>query len=178
MLRRLWRSEIWLACLLVAAVATMVYGAVDVRGQLRSTSGSAADVTFVSGGSPRTVTLSGNPTIADWFDQSVKAGASPAFAGLTVAGSAVSAPLTGVTASLGGGALLAGACASGTVTVSGATTSMSATATPLGAVDPKNGNILSVAISAQVTSANTVTVRICSPIAGTPAATTYKVVVQ
>jgi hypothetical protein len=32
----------------------------------------------------RTLKLTGNPTLADWFDQSVKTAASPSFAGLTV----------------------------------------------------------------------------------------------
>lgn len=36
------------------------------------------------GDASRVLTLSGNPTLADWFDQSVKTAASPAFAGLTV----------------------------------------------------------------------------------------------
>ena len=45
--------------------------------QVRMQPGSAADVNFVTGGSFRTVTLSGNPTLADWFDQSVKQAAAP-----------------------------------------------------------------------------------------------------
>lgn len=40
--------------------------------------------TIVTGDSDRTVTLSGNPTLNDWFDQSVKQAASPTFAGLTL----------------------------------------------------------------------------------------------
>ncbi len=38
---------------------------------------------YVGGGS-RTLTLNGNATLNDWFDQSVKAAATPAFAGLTL----------------------------------------------------------------------------------------------
>ncbi len=83
--------------------------------------------------------------------------------------------LSGTTASIGGGALLAGACATGTVTVTGATTSMQANASPAGGVDPSNGGVLGIAIDARVSSANTVTVSVCSPIAGTPAAATYNV---
>lgn len=41
-------------------------------------------LTLVTGDAARTVTLSGNPTLADWFDQSVKTTASPTFAGLAV----------------------------------------------------------------------------------------------
>ena len=193
----------YLARVAIIAIGLAIGSALSA--QVRMQPGTAADVNFVTGGSLRTVTLTGNPTIGDWFDQSVKQAAaptfatvntgqganelyamdqavraadSPSFAGLTVAGASVSAALTGTTGSIGGGALLAGACTSGTATVSGATTSMAATATPLGAVDPTNGNVLGVSIVAHVTSANTVTVRLCVPIAGTPAATTYRVVVQ
>ena len=38
------------------------------------------------GDAARTITVSGNPTLADWFDQSVKIAASPTFAGLTLSG--------------------------------------------------------------------------------------------
>lgn len=36
-------------------------------------------LTITTGDAARTVTLSGNPTLADWFDQSVKAASSPTF---------------------------------------------------------------------------------------------------
>lgn len=41
-------------------------------------------LTFTPGDADRTITFSGNPTLADWFNQSVKTTASPSFAGLTV----------------------------------------------------------------------------------------------
>lgn len=41
-------------------------------------------LTLTTGDSARTITLSGNPTLADWFDQAVKAASSPAFAGVTL----------------------------------------------------------------------------------------------
>lgn len=41
-------------------------------------------LTLTTGDSDRTITLSGNPTLGDWFDQSVKAAASVAFADVTV----------------------------------------------------------------------------------------------
>lgn len=93
-------------------------------------------------------------------------------------GSVPGAALTGTTGSIGGGALAAGACASGTVNVTSATTSMSATASPLLNADPTNGGVLGVSISARVSSAGVVTVLVCAPIIGTPAAATYKVIVQ
>lgn len=46
----------------------------------------SADRTFtlVTGDAARTLTLSGNPTLGDWFDQAVKQASSPTFTGLTV----------------------------------------------------------------------------------------------
>lgn len=43
-------------------------------------------LTFATGDADRTITLSGSPTLADWFDQSVKQAASPTFAGATITG--------------------------------------------------------------------------------------------
>jgi hypothetical protein len=43
-------------------------------------------LTFTTGDADRTLTLSGNPTLGDWFDQSVKTTASPTFAGLALTG--------------------------------------------------------------------------------------------
>lgn len=43
-------------------------------------------LTWVVGNSNRTITLSGNPTLGDWFDQSVKVAASPTFANGTFTG--------------------------------------------------------------------------------------------
>jgi len=77
--------------------------------------------------------------------------------------------LSGTSASIGGGALAAGACASGTASVTGATTSMVATSSPN--TYPGDGAVW----SSQVTSANTVTVRVCAIVALTPTASTYNV---
>lgn len=77
--------------------------------------------------------------------------------------------LVGTSASLGGGALLAGACASNDTTVSGATTSMVAIASPI--TYPGNGAVW----SAQVSAANTVTTRVCATIAVTPTASVYNI---
>lgn len=41
-------------------------------------------LTITTGDFDRIITLSGNPTLADWFDQSVKQVASPTFAGLNI----------------------------------------------------------------------------------------------
>jgi hypothetical protein len=77
--------------------------------------------------------------------------------------------LTGTSSSIGGGALLAGACSTTAVTVAGATTGMVAEVDPN--TYPGDGSVW----SAQVTSANTVTVKVCAIIALTPTASTYNV---
>ncbi len=41
-------------------------------------------LTLTTGDADRTITLSGNPTLGDWFDQSVKVATSPTFASLTL----------------------------------------------------------------------------------------------
>lgn len=94
---------------------------------------------------------------------------------LQVNGVALLPVLSGTTGSIGGGLLAAGACASGTVSITGATTGMVAVASPAGGVDPSNGGVLGVAIDARVSSSNTVTVSVCSPVAGTPTAANYNV---
>ncbi len=53
------------------------------------------------GGGNRVITLSGNPTLADWFDQSVKAAASPTFASPILTTSLTVPTITGSTASGG-----------------------------------------------------------------------------
>ncbi len=48
---------------------------------------------FVTGASNRQITLSGNPTLADWFDQAVKQASSPTFVGGTFSGLTASVPV-------------------------------------------------------------------------------------
>jgi hypothetical protein len=80
-------------------------------------------------------------------------------------------PLSATSGSIGGSSVGAGACASGTVSVAGATTSMAANASPV--ADPGASFIP----WAFVSSANTVTVRVCNftSSSATPTATTYNV---
>jgi hypothetical protein len=85
---------------------------------------------------------------------------------------ATSGMMTGTTASIGGGALLAGACASGTATVTGATVGMPTIATPS---DGTNIAALGTSITATVTATNTVTVNVCALLALTPTSKTYSV---
>lgn len=92
---------------------------------------------------------------------------------LTVGGTSVLPTLSGTTSAIGGSPLLAGACAAGTVTVTGATSSMVATTSP--AADPDSVLSTGIAIYAFVSSADTVTVRVCAIVAVTPAAVAYNV---
>jgi len=78
-------------------------------------------------------------------------------------------PLTGTSGSIGGTALAAGACASGTVSIPGATTAMAVVASPT--TYPGDG----MAWRPYVSAAGTVTVKVCADVAGTPAASTYNV---
>ena len=56
---------------------------------------------FVTGDSNRTITLSGNPTLNDWFDQSVKVAASPQFASLFINETANTGMAIGITINQG-----------------------------------------------------------------------------
>ena len=76
---------------------------------------------------------------------------------------------SGTTGSIGGGALLAGACTSGTVAVAVATTAMGVVATP--SAYPGDG----IWWEGYVSSAGTVTVKVCAAVAATPSAETYNV---
>jgi hypothetical protein len=78
-------------------------------------------------------------------------------------------PLSGTTGSIGGSALVAGACTSGTVAVAGSTTAMAVPTSP--AIYPGDGMFW----HAYVSTAGTVTVKVCASIAGTPTASTYNV---
>lgn len=77
--------------------------------------------------------------------------------------------LNGTSASLGGGALASGACASNTTAVTGATTGMTVSVSPV--ADPG----ASIAWEGFVSAANTVTARICATAAVTPTATAYNI---
>lgn len=81
--------------------------------------------------------------------------------------------LKGTTGSIGGGLLTAGACATGTATVTGATTAMT-TNLPQPATYPGDG----FEIYSYVSASNTVTVKVCALVALTPTASTYSVSVN
>lgn len=77
--------------------------------------------------------------------------------------------ITGLSASLGGAALAAGAAASGNITVVGARVGMTVTCNPT--TFPGAG----VVWSAYVSAANTVTVVVMGVVAATPIASTYNI---
>lgn len=85
---------------------------------------------------------------------------------------ATSTALTGTTCSIGGALLAAGGCSAGTVSITGATTSMAVAASPASGTNPDPGS-LGVYWRARISSANTITVNVCTPLAGTPTADTY-----
>lgn len=89
--------------------------------------------------------------------------------GLTLKGTTVLPNLSGTTASIGGSALAAGACSSGTAAVTNSTTSMAVVATP--ATYPGDG----IFWHGYVSSAGTVTVKVCASVAATPTASAYNV---
>jgi len=88
---------------------------------------------------------------------------------LTLQGAAYKPVLTGTTGSIGGSALLAGACSTGTVSITGATTGMAVVATPV--TYPTAGNFW----QSYVSSAGVVTVAVCAAVADTPTASVYNV---
>jgi hypothetical protein len=81
----------------------------------------------------------------------------------------VAGTLSGTTGSIGGSALTAGQCASGTVAVAGSTTGMTVTVSPN--TYPGDGFIPWGYVSA----GGTVTVKVCAEASGTPTSSTYNV---
>lgn len=122
---------------------------------------------FVTGNLPLSnVDWSGAPSNGTVFAfQSTGAGNTPNIQNITIP----SAPLSGTTGSIGGGLLTIGACTSGNTTVTGATTSMTAVASPV--TYPGDGSDWKAYVSA----ANTVTVKVCAIVALTPTASNYNV---
>jgi hypothetical protein len=81
----------------------------------------------------------------------------------------INGDLTGTSGSIGGSALTVGTCSSTTVTVTGATTGMTVSASPV----TYPGDMFFW--KAYVSSSNTVTVLVCSTASGTPTSSTYNV---
>lgn len=86
-------------------------------------------------------------------------------------------PITAATGSIGGGALLAGACTTGTATITGGTTGHTVGVSASDGTLPGSlgGGTGLFQVDAVVTNATTVTVEVCAAVAGTPAAKTYNI---
>ena len=97
----------------------------------------------------------------------VPTGQNPKMAAFTI--TPVNAAMSGTTGSIGGSALTAGQCTSGSVGITGVATNMAVEASPV--TYPGDG----MAWRAYVSSANSVTVKVCADVAGTPAASAYNV---
>lgn len=126
-----------------------------IAGVIATTLGSSANagsVTNVVGGSGANTQANGSPICTN-----------------STGCPATSTKLTGTTGAIGGGALLAGACASGTATVTGIASTMDVHATP--AAYPGDG----VWWEAYMSASNTATVKVCAAVATTPTSTTYNV---
>ena len=83
---------------------------------------------------------------------------------------------TGTTGSIGGGALLVNNCATGTATVTGVTSAQVITVTPV--TDPNGATAQNYDWYGYMSAANTVTVKVCALVAGTPGASAYNVRAQ
>lgn len=145
------------------ALTSEVSGVLPVANGGTNLSGSTDDNTVVGNGTtwqskalPACLDTGGNHLNYDASGNSFSCGTSTSI-------------LSGTSASLGGSLLLAGACASNATTVTGAGTTMGATANPN--TYPGDGTVW----SAQVTGANTVTVRVCAIVAATPTSSTYNI---
>jgi hypothetical protein len=92
-----------------------------------------------------------------------------AFTTLTVGTISVKPNLTGTTGSIGGQSLTAGTCTSGTATVTGATTAMAVSASPV--TYPGDGAYWDAFVSAT----NTVTVKVCATVTVVPTTSAYNV---
>lgn len=113
---------------------------------------------------PQTVTLSGGELVV--IDQNLITSTTTSLAISQIAAPYGPGVITG---SIGGSALSAGTCTSGTVGVTGATTGMVATAQP----NTYPGD--AIVWKAYVSAAAVVTVKVCATVGATPVAATYSV---
>lgn len=159
--------------LLFSLAALLVSASVFAQSALPTAASAVTGVTGIStivAGTGTTVAVAGNsrtvalaPIAAHSILANVTAGSAIPTANPYLAN------LSGSTATVGGGALLAGACAAITVAITGATTAMAVVATPV--TYPGDGNYW----TAYVSSAGVVTVSVCAAVAGTPVTSVYRV---
>lgn len=94
---------------------------------------------------------------------------------LVLNGSLLYPVLSTTTASIGGGQIVTGKCATGTTFLAGALQTMVAEASPAASVDPSNNGNIGLAINAGVIATNTVEIYVCPMVTSTPATSTYNV---
>lgn len=158
----------------LTAQGTASLGALALHGgsPLTGQSGSGAQIVTNAGAALTTPTLAspvltGTPTLPASYLTPSGDVSQPAGSGTLALTSQL--PLAGTTEAIGGAALSAGACASGTAAVSGANVGMAVIATPQ--ADPGTGLYWQGFVSAE----GTVTVRVCAAVSATPVATAYTV---
>lgn len=155
-----------------------------------ATQGTGAEFVVVDGGNGRSFAASnvGGGTVANYLyahatatgvapnltatgtDTNVSVNIVPKGTGtFQVNGANVLPNLTGTTGSIGGSALAAGACTSGTVAVTNSTTAMAVSASPV--TYPGDG----IFWHGYVSATGTVTVKVCASVAATPTASAYNV---
>ena len=117
-------------------------------------SGSSGDTVFLAAFKPSGGAVNGKPAFRPLLSSALPPG---------------SVPLDGVTAAIGGSPLLAGACASGTLSVPGVTTLMVPNVSPQ--TYPGDGFWW----EGYVSGADTVTVKVCAAVTGTPVSAAYNV---
>jgi len=100
--------------------------------------------------------------------------ASPVVGGYPAAVTTALPELSGVSASIGGGALTLGQCATGTVSITGASAAVTSGATITATPNTFPGTGIEWNRS-YISAADTVTVQVCATTAGTPTASTYNV---
>lgn len=136
------------------------------------TNGSTNTLAFTQAGlrTPMTFSNTGTPVCLDAEGGSAGCDYLPT-SGVGLLALASQLPLTGATSTIGGSALAAGACTTGTAAIANSTTSMVVAVSP--SADPGTGIVWEGWISAD----GTATVRVCNvtPSSVTPAAETYNV---
>ena len=164
------------ACYYVGDIVNDTYGD---QFQVATVSGcQAATLTILTYGSTASppgspVALSGGSgaglTATETFGAANALSLNPSGGAVSINGVTVKPNLSGTTGSIGGSALVAGACSASTVSVSAATTSMAVDVSP--ASYPGDG----VFWHGYVSAVGVVTVKVCASVAETPVASTYNV---
>lgn len=149
-------------------------GNVDIRSGINTSSGAGGAIIFSTGSAANTLTERLR-ILANGGLSTGNTGTAVGTSGQALLSVGGGPPVwttivrTGTSASLGGGALTAGTCASNTTSVTGAASGMTVDATP--STYPGDAFYW----KAYVSSADTITTLVCAAVAGTPTASVYNV---